>query len=45
MLHYVRYRGELSAVGAVLPFGGDGLAAYCFGEPDEQGQEEPFLGL
>jgi hypothetical protein len=31
MLRYVRYRGELSAVGAILPYGGSGLAAYSFG--------------
>jgi hypothetical protein len=31
MLRYVKYDGELSAVGAILPFGGRGLAAYSFG--------------
>jgi hypothetical protein len=41
MLHYVRYPGELSAVGAALPFGGEGLALYGFDEPDDD--ERRFL--
>jgi hypothetical protein len=42
VLRYVRYDGELSAVGAILPFGGRGLAAYSFGgDQDVQPARNP----
>jgi hypothetical protein len=44
MLRYVRYDGELSAVGAILPFGGRGLAAYSFGgDQDVRPATEPWF--